>query len=343
MSYPVVSVVLPVYNAEKYIRESVESIINQTETSWELIVVDDASTDKTAEIISEFKDSRILYYRNEYNKGVSYSSNYGATIARGQYIMKQDADDISLPDRMATQLTILKGSDIDIVFGGAIFFNGTGIISVNAIQLNHQEIKARLLLTCPVMNPTLMVKRKVIKDLDYWYDEQYNGPEDYDFFCRAIATFKFFCTEKVLIKYRVHQSPDRLSGERNRDHYFNSTLQIRKQFWIKNGFSEIADKWVPVYELLFYHRNQLDFKTANIVAEFYLILYLKAMLVYKDLFNKSELERFRIFIKQHFSNHFYPYTVVGPGVLKILLQHKHLCTYSFSQYCKYLIKAFLRR
>ena len=343
MSYPLVSVILPVYNAEKYIGEAIESIVNQTFINWELIIVDDASTDATADIVKRFTDDRIIYVRNPENLGVSASSNLGAVIAKGEFLMKQDADDISLPNRMEISINYFSNDSIDVLTGGAIFFNHTGELKISQTQLRHNEIKARLLLSCPIMNPTLMVRKKAIEKLDYWYDIQYKGPEDYDFFCRAIDEMNFYCTGQVLIKYRIHDSPDRLSNKLNKEHYFNSTKEIRARFWQKNGLADISDKWVPFYEALFYHRNQLDFNTAKAISEFYQIFWQKCIQLFDNQLPKKQIDGLKLFIRHHFSNHFYGYAKIGTRSLAILWRSKHLSSYSVSQYFKFFIKALVSR
>ena len=111
-----VSIVIPVYNAEKYIKEAIESILNQTFSNFEFIIIDDGSIDATEEIIKSFKDSRIVYIKNEKNLGLIKTLNKGISIARGEFIARMDSDDISMPQRFELQLDVFKKyKGVDIV------------------------------------------------------------------------------------------------------------------------------------------------------------------------------------------------------------------------------------
>jgi len=107
---PAVSVVMPVYNGEKYLRESIDSILNQTYTDYEFIIVNDGSNDKTEEIILSYNDNRIRYIKNEKNLQIVKSLNRGIELAKGRYIARMDADDISLPRRFEKQITFMENN-----------------------------------------------------------------------------------------------------------------------------------------------------------------------------------------------------------------------------------------
>ena len=111
-----ISIILPVYNAEKYLYKALDSIVNQTYKNLEVICVNDGSTDKSEEIILNFKnkDSRIVYIKNEKNIGLIKTLNKAIDIANGKYIARMDADDISLPERLEKQYNFLKSKDVDI-------------------------------------------------------------------------------------------------------------------------------------------------------------------------------------------------------------------------------------
>src|SRR4249919_3825300 len=107
MNVPAVSVILPAYNCEKYIAKAIESVLHQTFTDLELIIINDGSTDRTEEIIRSFSDPRILYQVNNTNKGLVFTLNKGIDIAKGGYIARMDGDDICHPERLAKQKTFL--------------------------------------------------------------------------------------------------------------------------------------------------------------------------------------------------------------------------------------------
>lgn len=116
LNNPLISVLMPAYNAEKYIKEAIESILNQTFSNFEFIIIDDGSIDATEEIIKSFKDSRIVYIKNEKNLGLIKTLNKGISIARGEFIARMDSDDISMPQRFELQLDVFKKyKGVDIV------------------------------------------------------------------------------------------------------------------------------------------------------------------------------------------------------------------------------------
>jgi glycosyltransferase involved in cell wall biosynthesis len=107
MNAPEISIVLPAYNCEAFLTEAIESILNQTLKDFELIIINDGSTDKTEDVVKSFSDARIIYLKNETNSGLVYTLNKGIDIAKGKYIARMDGDDISLPTRLAKQKAIL--------------------------------------------------------------------------------------------------------------------------------------------------------------------------------------------------------------------------------------------
>ncbi len=127
--FPRITVIMPVYNCELYIKEAIDSILNQTFTDFEFLIIDDASTDKTVSIIKEYKDFRIQLIEKEGNKGISDSLNYGLKVAKGEYIARMDGDDISLPERFVKQVTFLDSNPDVILCGSNFGIIGTEILN----------------------------------------------------------------------------------------------------------------------------------------------------------------------------------------------------------------------
>ncbi|HGF9542707.1 TPA: glycosyltransferase family 2 protein, partial [Acinetobacter baumannii] len=122
-----VSVVLPAYNAELYLKEAIDSVLSQTFTDFELIILNDGSIDRTEEIILSYNDSRIVYVKNEKNLGLIGTLNKGINLAKGKYIARMDADDICLPERFKKQVDFLeKNNEIDLIGTNAIKINNNG-------------------------------------------------------------------------------------------------------------------------------------------------------------------------------------------------------------------------
>ena len=147
----IVSVVMSVYNSEKYLPEAIESILNQTYTNFEFIIINDGSTDNSLRIIKEYanKDKRIIVISRE-NKGLIFSLNEGIEVSKGKYIIRMDADDISLPNRLKIQLDFMeKNKDIAICGTVAITFDENNNERVWKVYEDEKMIKAELLFSSP--------------------------------------------------------------------------------------------------------------------------------------------------------------------------------------------------
>ena len=150
---PTISVLMPVYNCALYLVEADESILNQTITDFELIILDDCSSDNSAEIAKSFTDKRIIYHCNETNLGLANNLNVGLHMAKGKYIARMDGDDISLPDRFQTQIDFLESHpDIDLCSCGLQMF-GTEI-TIWVRESNPEAVKITMMFYSPVLHAT---------------------------------------------------------------------------------------------------------------------------------------------------------------------------------------------
>lgn len=186
---PAVSVILPVYNGEKYLREAIDSILSQTHTDFELLLMNDGSTDTSEAIIQSYTDPRIVYVKNESNKGLIYTLNKAIELAKGEYIARMDADDIALPARLENQLRYLKQSVAAILATRVKLIDDEGKTlpdwEEDARNLSAHEIKSFLLKDNCIAHPTVMGKASLFKAYGYRYNQKYS--EDYDLWLRLIA------------------------------------------------------------------------------------------------------------------------------------------------------------
>jgi glycosyltransferase involved in cell wall biosynthesis len=197
-----VSVVMPAYNAGKFLSSSVDSILAQTYRDWELIIVDDGSADETSEVLSKYVDSRIRVIRNESNSGIVFSLNRGIHAAAGAYVARMDADDMAFPNRLETQVRILKERELDLVSSAAITSNVFPRRYIG-MALNSDELKLCLHFFNPVIHPLVLGRREVFLSNPYSKNSEYG--EDYELWCRIVsAGFRAETTDDVLLKYRVH-------------------------------------------------------------------------------------------------------------------------------------------
>ncbi|HSU51367.1 MAG TPA: glycosyltransferase [Segetibacter sp.] len=200
---PVISVIMPAYNAEKYISESIDSILNQTFKDFEFIIVNNASTDSTVTIINSYNDSRIRIVNNPF-KGVSSSLNMGLNLAKGQFIARMDADDIAHVKRFERQLQYFgKHADVDICGSWIQHFGAEkGVLKP---PQKHERIKASMLFLNPMFHPAVMFKKESFQKYNLRYDEQCVNAEDYVLWAKAIDHLTFGNVPEVLLKYRIHE------------------------------------------------------------------------------------------------------------------------------------------
>jgi glycosyltransferase involved in cell wall biosynthesis len=200
---PLVSVVLPVYNCALYIEDAVNSILMQTFTDFELLIIDDCSTDNTIELIELYQDSRIIIKKKGHNKGLIDSLNYGFEIARGKYIARMDGDDISAVDRFQKQYDILENNpEIDVCGCWLQEFGKKHRIIQH--KQNHEQIAANMLLSCSMTMGSVMLNRKAVEG--YKFDENKKHVEDYDFWSRIAWSCTFYNIQEVLYYYRMHET-----------------------------------------------------------------------------------------------------------------------------------------
>lgn len=201
---PVISVILPVYNGAQYIAEAISSVISQTFEDWELIVINDGSTDDTLAIINKFIDPRIKVISRD-NRGIVASLNEGLSIARGEFIARLDADDVCLPHRFAKQLGVLSNPDIGLVGSWAekINQNGENLGLMDYLPLKHQDIKKYFLRHNPFIQSSVIIRTSVLKEVGY-YNPRFKVAEDYELWSRILAQSQGVNLPEPLIKYRLN-------------------------------------------------------------------------------------------------------------------------------------------
>ncbi len=222
-SDPSISVVMVVRNEEKYIAEAIQSILDQTLSDFEFIIVDDHSTDRTKEIIGAFSDSRIQLFDNPNTPGKPGGLNFGYAQAQGRYIAHMDGDDISLPDRLRLQYDFMESHpDIGVCGGGMVkfyerkWFNQERI--VHQPGQNNEVIKKMFIGRIGVNNATALIRAKVIPDT-VRYDSQFNCAEDYMFYSVLAQFTQFGNLPDIVYKYRRYSSnlSKYMKGTKRRD------------------------------------------------------------------------------------------------------------------------------
>jgi glycosyltransferase involved in cell wall biosynthesis len=201
---PRVSVVMPAYNEHRYVISAVTSVLTQTFTDLELIVVDDGSTDETPDLLSLLDDPRIVVVRQE-NGGMASALNAGTARARGEYVARMDADDLSLPDRIRRQVNWLDAHP-DVAILGTAFrrIDDEGrAVDTTRMLTSHEELRRDLFICSPFGHGTIMIRTAVLLQAG-GYDGSYWPAEDYDLWRRVMATHRAANLPDVLYEYRVH-------------------------------------------------------------------------------------------------------------------------------------------
>lgn len=178
MKQPLVSVLMPAYNAEKYITEAIESILNQTYKNFEFIIIDDCSTDKTWKIIQKYqkKDQRIIIFRNKENLNLGKTLNLGINNAKGKYIARMDADDISLPYRLEMQVKFLEDNPrVGIVGSNLIIIDKNNYpIATRRYPLKDKDIRNKIFLYNPFAHPVIMYRKNVVQKAGLYHQKNIN-------------------------------------------------------------------------------------------------------------------------------------------------------------------------
>ncbi|MDE3136081.1 MAG: glycosyltransferase [Acidobacteriota bacterium] len=201
-SSPLVSIGMPVWNCEKTIGAAIRSILNQTHGNWELLVIDDGSTDGTLREARRFVDSRIRVHADGCQRGLVPRLNEAVKLSRGEYFARMDGDDVSFPERLEMQLTYLDWNPaVDLVGAGVIVFRGEGeVLGTRALPLTHEEICRRPQSGFHLAHPTWLGRTEWFRDHPYRSDAV--RAEDQDLLLRTYRSSRFAALPAVLLGYR---------------------------------------------------------------------------------------------------------------------------------------------
>lgn len=202
---PKVSVILSVYNSEKYIKEAILSILTQSYSDFELIIIDDGSTDKTALILDEFNDERIVRTKNDLNLGLIGSLNKGIQLARGEFVARMDADDISELERLAKQVAFLDAHpEVGVLGTGMRQVDRRGrFVSFFTPKEDHRDILHQLLIDTAIAHATVMIRKNLLSDVG-GYDLNFPHTEDAELWSRLVMKTSFANLREPLYVRRLH-------------------------------------------------------------------------------------------------------------------------------------------
>lgn len=281
MENPLVSVIIPVYNRERYVEEAIYSILKQTIQDFEILVVDDCSTDRSYEKVLNIKDDRITLLRNNQHSGVSIARNKALAIAKGKFISFMDSDDISSLDRIEKQINYLNNNPQINACGCWLQCFG---INSNIIKHlpRHQEIQAQLLLGNSMSLGATTIVREAFKGI--LFDSEKLHVEDYDYWVKSAWICKFSNLQEVLYHYRTHEkqvSSIYLATQREQD------ISIKIRLLKKINNKEVTANQKIIEKILFTNNS---LKVQDCIFFFHLLFKLESSNYYSKAFDQKKLK-----------------------------------------------------
>lgn len=259
-----VSVIMSNYNTpEEYLRQAIESILNQTYENFEFIIIDDCSTDNSLKIIESYTDKRIKIIRNEQNLGITKSLNKGLAVAKGEFVARMDADDISLPERFEKQVDFLKSHTEYIVCG-------TGVELIGEWEKKHsnkyicrtiperEQFRINLLFgNYPnIVHPTAMFNNTMLKKHGITYNENYPLAQDYRMWVSCSEVAECANLPETLLNYRVHGKA--VSSDKKQ---LQSEIAIRiMQEQLDKLFLQLSDEYTVIHKSFLSSRKEYNLK-----------------------------------------------------------------------------------
>ena len=228
---PKISLIMSVYNGEDYLRDAIESVLNQTFKDFELIVINDCSTDNTYEILNRFAelDKRVKVHTNEVNLRLPSSLNKAISYAQGKYIARMDADDICLPERLEKQYNFMENNPSVALSSCRFMTLKNGVISSGGCggKSDNESIKALLLVTNPILHPGIIAKADAIRSLGY--DKNFTCTEDMELWTRFVmAGYDIEIMPEYLMIYRLH---DKQITETTLEKQHKEVIAIQKNYY----------------------------------------------------------------------------------------------------------------
>ena len=268
MKSPLVTIGIPLYNAQRFIGLAINSILNQTYTNFELIITDDGSTDKSLSIVKGFKDSRIKLISDGCNRGISYRLNQQVNMAKGKYFFRMDADDIMFPNRIERQINYLKNNpDTDVIGSSVVVIDDDNeIIAYRPAELldDYKKLFNQILFN----HPTVAAKTDFFKKFPY--SETLIGVEDADLWIRSFSTSKFYVMHDPVLfyrdplifklktyKFRIDQKNKLLRG----NDFLKENKMLMNKFILENNIKKIVATFLSFIkkdDLLISKRNNVN-------------------------------------------------------------------------------------
>lgn len=306
---PLVSICIPMYNSEKYITDTIESLINQTYKEIEIIIIDDGSEDKSVDMVNNIKDSRIRLYKNGINRGLPYTRNRGIDLAKGKYIALIDADDIAYLNRIKIQVDFMeKNREYGVIYSYIQPFGNIGLLSKMRIKmlfnkkLSNDEIQSKLFFSNVICNPSSIIRKSVLEKNNIKYRKEYTNSQDYGLWLDLINLTKFKVIEKKLLRYRFgHENISKKTSNKKYDIH----CKLSKQLFQKINYIDTTGKDFEILSIIYLKKSDL-FKTKfyeidNFLCRFKSHINLSDICCKKELLKEVERQRyyFKLYCKDN--------------------------------------------
>ncbi|MCX5914114.1 MAG: glycosyltransferase [Deltaproteobacteria bacterium] len=222
---PEISVLMPTFNNARFLSYSIPSILNQSIEDFEFIIIDDGSNDGSGDLLEEYaqKDKRIKLIRNENNMGIVFSLNRGLQNCQGEYIVRMDADDISLRDRLQKQIEVMQADPGIAVLGAALSYIDASGNELGMIR--RCTVNKSLIMQNPLLHPTVVIRKSYLKSHGLGYLEKYRFAEDYFLWLQLSRVGRLAAIDDIVLKYRLSNQATRV---RNLKSVLLATLKVKK-------------------------------------------------------------------------------------------------------------------
>ena len=315
---PLVTILMPAYNCEKFIDQSIIAILNQTFKDFEFIIINDGSSDSTNEIIKKYDDKRIRFYENKVNSGIVKTLNWGLELSKGKYIVRTDADDIARTDLVSSLLEFMETHQDYIVCGGYMkLINSEKIFSY---PNDNDFLRVHTLTFCPFSHSTVILKKSILAEKNIKYEETFKDGEDHALWAALLPFGKFYNLNKITLDYRESSTQVTATNV-----YSKNRIETREKifsFQAKEYF-ELNNDQAYLYVKLIDQRKVISLEELNKVGQ--LIITILNYNKKKKLFKHAILKKL-FFIKWHWLC-FHSYHLgknVGKIYLKYILLSKNL-------------------
>jgi glycosyltransferase involved in cell wall biosynthesis len=286
---PLVSVLLPVYNGEKYLKEAIKSILRQTYKNFELIIINDGSKDKSIKIVKSFKDKRIKLY-SQRNKGLAVTLNRAIKLSKGKYLARQDQDDVSFPQRLSKQVDFLEKNPKTAVVGcwAKIIKERKKTSKTATHPAKDIALKFETLFNSRFIHGSVLMIKKAILDIGlYTEDKTRQPPEDFELWSRVIRKYQIANLPEFLLYYR--EVPGSMSRDKKKP-FTKKIIKITKENLSWAARRPVTDKYIIALAVLIHNKNAKIIK--NLKFEGYKKLLDEIVLNFKtDMEVKKELKK----------------------------------------------------